>query len=116
MTGQLDKIKRRLGIALDHGEEDDLLRDLVGDAKAYFLGLAGQDEADYKSKYDYIIENVVYKLYQRKGSEAIRQESVDGYTVVYDDWDSFFKPYLKIIERDFGEQSSYRKQGRATFL
>ena len=59
-TQRLKKIKRRLGIAPDDTKEDDLLSDLVEDAESYFKGLTG--EATIDSKYDNMIENVVYKL------------------------------------------------------
>lgn len=111
---QLNKIKRRLGIAFDDTQEDLLLKDLVDDAKSYFLGLANADIFD--DKYNYIIESVVYKLYQRKGSEAITSETLDGYSVTYADWDDLFKPYVKIIDRDFGEDGSYRERGKVRFL
>lgn len=110
---QLDKIKRRLGIDVNDTLEDDLLSDLVEDAKSYFLGLANASSVD--DKYNYIIENVVYKMYQRKGSEAVKSENVDGYSVTYEDWDDYFKPYLKIIDRDFGDNGTYREKGKVMF-
>ena len=110
---QLDKIKRRLGIDVNDTLEDDLLNDLVEDAESYFLGLANASSVD--DKYNYIIENVVYKMYQRKGSEAVKSENVDGYSVTYEDWDDYFKPYLKIIDRDFGDNGTYREKGKVMF-
>ena len=65
---QLAKIKRRLGIAQDDTAENDLLADLVDDAESYFKTLTGSVEIG--SKYNFMIENVVYKLYGRKGSEG----------------------------------------------
>ena len=56
---QLAKIKRRLGIAQDDTAENDLLADLVDDAESYFKTLTGSVEID--SKYNFMIENVVYK-------------------------------------------------------
>lgn len=111
---QLFKIKRRLGISLEDTQENELLKDLVEDAKSYFCGLANIEEVP--EKYNYIIENVVYKLYQRKGSEAVTSESVDGYSVTYESWDELFKPYLKIIQRDFEDDGSYRVKGKVRFL
>ena len=88
---QLAKIKRRLGIAQDDTAENDLLADLVDDAESYFKTLTGSVEIG--SKYNFMIENVVYKLYGRKGSEGVTSETVDGYAVTYDDWGNLFKPY-----------------------
>ena len=113
-TQRLNKIKRRLGIVPDDTKEDDLLSDLVEDAESYFKGLTG--EATIDNKYAYMIENVVYKLYGRKGSEGVTSETVDGYSVTYQDWDNLFKPYMAILNKDFGLDGSQRQKGKVTFL
>lgn len=113
-TQRLKKIKRRLGIAPDDTKEDDLLSDLVEDAESYFKGLTG--EATIDNKYDYMIENVVYKLYGRKGSEGVTSETVDGYAVTYEDWGNLFKPYMAILNKDFGLDGSQRQKGKVMFL
>ena len=111
---QLAKIKRRLGIAQDDTAENDLLADLVDDADSYFKTLTGSVDID--SKYNFMIENVVYKLYGRKGSEGVTSETVDGYSVTYQDWDNLFKPYMAILNKDFGLDGSQRQKGKVTFL
>ncbi len=111
---QLAKIKRRLGIAQDDTAENDLLADLVDDAESYFKTLTGSVEIG--SKYNFMIENVVYKLYGRKGSEGVTSETVDGYSVTYQDWDNLFKPYMAILNKDFGLDGSLREKGKVTFL
>ena len=111
---QLAKIKRRLGIAQDDTAENDLLADLVDDAESYFKTLTGSVEIS--SKYNFMIENVVYKLYGRKGSEGVTFETVDGYSVTYQDWDNLFKPYMAILNKDFGLDGSQRQKGKVTFL
>lgn len=111
---QLVKIKRRLGIAQDDTAENDLLADLVDDAESYFKTLTGSVEIG--SKYNFMIENVVYKLYGRKGSEGVTSETVDGYSVTYQDWDNLFKPYMAILNKDFGLDGSLREKGKVTFL
>ena len=111
---QLAKIKRRLGIAQDDTAENDLLADLVDDAESYFKTLTGS--VDIGSKYNFMIENVVYKLYGRKGSEGVTSETVDGYSVTYQDWDNLFKPYMAILNKDFGLDGSQRQKGKVTFL
>ena len=111
---QLEKIKRRLGIAPADTKENDLLQDLVEDAESYFKGLTGI--AEIASKYNFMIENVVYKLYGRKGSEGVASETVDGYSVTYQDWDNLFKPYMAILNKDFGLDGSQRQRGKAFFL
>ena len=111
---QLAKIKRRLGIAQDDTAENDLLADLVDDAESYFKTLTGS--VDIGSKYNFMIEHVVYKLYGRKGSEGVTSETVDGYSVTYQDWDNLFKPYMDILNKDFGLDGSQRQKGKVTFL
>ena len=111
---QLAKIKRRLGIAQDDTAENDLLADLVDDAESYFKTLTGSVEIS--SKYNFMIENVVYKLYGRKGSEGVTSETVDGYSVTYQDWDNLFKPYMAILNKDFGLDGSQRQKGKVMFL
>ena len=111
---QLAKIKRRLGIAQDDTAENDLLADLVDDAESYFKTLTGSVEIG--SKYNFMIENVVYKLYGRKGSEGVTSETVDGYSVTYQDWDNLFEPYMAILNKDFGLDGSQRQRGKVTFL
>ncbi len=111
---QLAKIKRRLGIDPADSKENDLLQDLVDDAESYFKGLTGITEIE--SKYNFMIENVVYKLYGRKGSEGVTSETVDGYSVTYQDWDNLFKPYMAILNKDFGLDGSQRQKGKVMFL
>ena len=111
---QLAKIKSRLGIAPDDTKENDLLQDLVEDAESYFKSLTGITEID--QKYNFMIENVVYKLYGRKGSEGVTSETVDGYSVTYQDWDNLFKPYMAILNKDFGLDGSLRERGKVVFL
>ena len=111
---QLAKIKRRLGIAQDDTAENDLLADLVDDAESYFKTLTGSVEIS--SKYNFMIENVVYKLYGRKGSEGVTSETVDGYSVTYQDWDNLFTPYMAILNKDFGLDGSQRQKGKVMFL
>ena len=109
---QLSKIKRRLGI-IDH-VENDLICDLIEDAESYFKTLTGTTEVG--KKYNFMIENVVYKLYGRKGSEGVTSETVDGYSVTYQEWDNLFKPYMAILNKDFGLDGSLRERGRIYFL
>lgn len=113
-NARLAKIKRRLGIDPDDTKENDLLADLIDDAESYFKGLTGTATID--SKYHFMIENVVYKLYGRKGSEGVTSETVDGYSVTYQEWDNLFKPYMAILNKDFSLDGSLREKGKVTFL
>lgn len=111
---QLEKIKRRLGIPTIDTAEDELLKDLIEDAESYFKLLTTSSTVD--SKYYFMIENVVYKLYGRKGSEGITSETVDGYSVTYQEWDNLFKPYMAILNKDFRLDGSQRQKGKVMFL
>lgn len=113
-NAQLAKIKRRLGIDPADIKENDLLNDLIEDAESYFKSLTGSVYID--SKYNFMVENVVYKLYGRKGSEGVTSETVDGYSVTYQDWDNLFKPYMAILNKDFGLDGSQRQRGKVFFL
>lgn len=111
---QLEKIKRRLGIPTIDTAEDELLKDLIEDAESYFKLLTTSSTVD--SKYYFMIENVAYKLYGRKGSEGVTSETVDGYSVTYQEWDNLFKPYMAILNKDFGLDGSQRQKGKVVFL
>ena len=91
----LDKIKRRLGIG--DNLQDQLIQDLIGDSQSMFLTITG--EQDIHPNYDFVIEGVVYKLYNRKGDEATESTSIDGYTVKYAQ--GAFDEYMDILTRDF---------------
>lgn len=113
-SAQLAKIKRRLGIPAVDTAEDGLLEDLIEDAESYFKLLTSSSIVD--NKYHFMIENVVYKLYGRKGSEGVTSETVDGYSVTYQEWDNLFKPYMAILNKDFGLDGSQRQKGKVMFL
>lgn len=106
---QLYKIKRRLGI--EDNRQDELLEDLLDDAKSQFKVITGADIVD--EKYEFITRDVALKLYVRKGSEGTASESVDGYSVTYAT--QLFDEYLPILERDFNLNSS-RQSGKVRFL
>ena len=103
---QLDKIKRRLGIS--DTEQDDLLNDLLEDAQSYFIAITGAITVD--PRYKFIINDVTAKLYNRKGSEGMESESVDGYSTSYAQ--DLFSDYMGILERDFNLNDEYRQKGR----
>lgn len=113
-TQRLNKIQRRLGISTDDTLENQLIDDLIEDAESYFKTYTGQATID--EKYNFMIENAVYKMYNRKGSEAVKSETVDGYSVTYEDWDDYFKPYKAILSKDFQLDGSVREHGRLYFI
>ena len=103
---QLDKLKRRLGIS--DTTQDDLLNDLLEDAQSYFIAITGASTVE--TRYEFIINDVTAKLYNRKGSEGMESESVDGYSTSYAQ--DLFSDYVGILERDFGLNDEYRQKGR----
>lgn len=106
----LDKLKRRLGITDE--AQDELLLDLISDAEAYFKAFTRS--IDVPQAYKFIIREVALKLYNRKGSEGMESESVDGYSVKYAS--DLFSDYLELLERDFNLSDEYRKTGTVRFL
>ena len=63
-----------------------------------------------------IFQDRYRKLYGRKGSEGVTSETVDGYSVTYQEWDNLFKPYMAILNKDFGLDGSQRERGKVFFL
>ena len=107
----IEKIKRRLGI--DDDLQDALLSDLIEDAQSQFRIITRQSDID--SKYDFIIVDVVSKMYNRKGSEGMQSETVDGYSVSY--VQSLFADYMPILERDFDlDENNHRQKGKVVFF
>lgn len=111
MPDTLVKIKRRLGILDD--SQDDLLNDLIEDAESHFRAITGALTID--ERYAFIIRGAVAVLYNRKGSESMASETVDGYSVSYRDISSAFDEYMPILERDF-HLSDQRQKGSVRFL
>lgn len=93
----LERLKRRLGIS--DNVQDAILIDIIEDAQAHFLSLSGQEDVD--PKYHYILIDVADVRYNRRGSAGVMSESVDGYSVTYQNVLDDFAPYLNIIQRDF---------------
>lgn len=107
----LPKLKLRLGIVDEL--QDNLLIDLIDSSIEQFLGITGADTV--ATKYRYMILEVALLKYNRKGSEGMKSESVDGYSVTYDTDD--FKSYMWILNRDFGlDERTHREKGQVKFF
>ena len=109
---QLKKLKRRLGIEQVDTEQDELLMDLWEDAEQHFKLLSGASVI--ADKYTFIIRDVTALRYNRKGSEGMNSESVDGYSASYDTGKHDFDDYLSIIDKDFNLAEARR--GKVRFL
>lgn len=107
---QLEKLKRRLGLDLQDDTEDKLLEDIFTDSQSHFMLITGASEVS--PKYEFIIFDVADKRYNRKGSEGLASESVDGYSVTFKDIEDDFKAYFKFLERDFSLNDKLRERGR----
>lgn len=105
---QLEKIKRRLGIT--NLDQDDLLTDLIDDAESHFKLLTGVNEIP--DKFKFMIRDVAIKRYNRKGSEGMSSETVDGYAVNYDNGVSDFSEYLDFLENEFKKKKTRRSSAR----
>lgn len=105
----IEKIKRRLGIS--DSLQDTLISDLVEDSESMFKGITGTSTVG--DEYAYMVEAVVYKLYNRKGSEGIANETVDGYTATY--VFSLFDEFMPILSRDF-QLDDKRQAGAVRFF
>lgn len=80
-NAQIEKMKRRLGISLSDTVQDALLEDILEDAQSAFKVYTGADTVDVR--FEFIVLDVAMKLYNRKGSEGMTSESVDGYQATY---------------------------------
>lgn len=110
IVDQLEKIKRRLGI--EDNLQDELLTDLIEDTMSHFKVLTGVDTIE--DKYSFIVRDVAVLRYNRKGSEGMSSESVDGYSTSYIQED--FKQYMDILERDFNITDKTRKKGKVFII
>lgn len=106
----LARLKRRLGIV--DTKQDELLTDLIEDAESDFKLITGATAVD--EKYSSIIRGVILKRYNRKGSEGMTSETVDGYSVSYGSAKTDFDEYFTILDRDF--ELSERKRGKVRFI
>jgi len=106
----LEKIKRRLGI--EDELQDELLNDLIDDAQSAFKVITGVDTV--ADKYNFMIINVVLKLYNRKGSEGMESENVDGYSVKY--VTGLFDEYMAILDRDFPQDDNPSERRGRVFI
>lgn len=110
-TLMLEKLKRRLGIAETDTEEDKLLQDIISDAISHFMLITKSDIVD--AKYNFIILDVADMRYNRKGSTGMKSESVDGYSVTWQDAKEDFAPYWNLLKDDFDleDNSGDREKG-----
>lgn len=92
--------------------QDNYINKLTSNAFDEFSILTGSE--DIKAKYLFIIEGVVSKRYNRRGSEGLTSENVDGYSVnyqsnMYKELQGDFSEYLTLLEVEYNIKNSARK-------
>lgn len=109
----LQKLQRRLEIS-DDSPELEVLEDVLEDAQSAFKVITGTNTID--EKYNFMVVQVAAQLYNRRGSEGMESENVDGYSVKY--VAGLYDEFWPILERDFKfneEPSGQERQGRVVF-
>lgn len=107
----INKLKRRLSIS--DTLQDDLLKDLLDDASDHFKAITGSFSVP--RALEFIVIDVAEKRYVRKGSAGLDTESVDGYSVSYQDGKSDFDEYMELLDREYGLSKSQREKGWVMF-
>ena len=98
----LKKVKRIRGILTSDTVEDDAILEIIDNVIKHFkvyVGLKISDEVS--DDWDFIISDVVIRQYNRRGSEGMSSESVDGYSVSYEDSENDFKKFDPILKQAF---------------
>ena len=110
------RLKRRHGIEED--EQTIFIEDVVDEVVAYYLAIANEisDKAvtEVSEDHAFIIRGVASKQYNRRGSEGLEQETVDGYRATYVEND--FAEYLSFIEAKHMPDEDNRRGGTAVFI
>lgn len=98
----LKKIKKIRGIPDADTTEDEAILEIVEDVMKHFKAYVGLKMSEGVSDdWSFIISDVVFKQYNRRGSEGMRSESVDGYSVNYEESENDFKKFDPILRQHF---------------
>ena len=103
----------KLDLGLSDTLQDDVFQVLLGRVVDHFMVEYGVDEIE--DKFAFIIEDCVIKRFNRRGSEGASAESVEGHSVSYYANESEFKPYDKMLQREFG-RDGLSSAGSVMFL
>lgn len=96
------KVKRIQGKPVNDTEEDEALKEIINDVIKHFKVYVGLDNnAQVEDTWDFVITDVAIKQYNRRGSEGMRSESVDGYSVSYDESLDDFAKFAALLRGVF---------------
>lgn len=96
------KVKRIQGKQSNDTKEDEALLEIIKDVIKHFKVYVGLSvDANVDDTWDFIITDVAIKQYNRRGSEGMKSESVDGYSVSYDESIDDFAKYVAILRGVF---------------
>lgn len=94
----IEKLARRHGT--EGIEQQYFFEDVVDEVISYYLAIANnisaEDIKEVPEDHSFIIRGVASKQYNRRGSEGLEQEQVDGYRAKYVKND--FDEYMSFIE------------------
>lgn len=102
-TAQLDKIKRLVGYSeslLTDQLEDNVFLDLIESANQEFRLVTGEKD-EIPSQYEFIINDIVAKRYNRRGNQGMKSVSVEGHSISYESPEDDFKPYFKYLRLEY---------------
>lgn len=98
----LQKVKRIRGILTSDTVEDEAIKEIIDGVIKHFKVYVGLPiDAEVSDDWDFIISDVVIRQYNRRGSEGMNSESVDGYSVSYEDSENDFEKFDPILRQAF---------------
>lgn len=96
------KVKRIQGKPGIDTQEDEALLEIIKDVIKHFKVYVGLPvDAKVEDTWDFIITDVAIKQYNRRGSEGMKSESVDGYSVSYDESIDDFAKFSALLRGAF---------------
>lgn len=82
--------------------EDEALLEIIEDVIKHFKVYVGlKPNANVEDTWDFVITDVAIKQYNRRGSEGMSSESVDGYSVSYNESENDFAKFNPILRQSF---------------
>jgi len=112
----IKKLERRHGASGIVQRE--FIEDVVDETVAYYLAIANEisdkEIKEVPEDHSFIIRGVASKQYNRRGSEGMEQEQVDGYRATYIQND--FAEYESFIFNKFKPKDDDHKKGTAVFI
>ena len=98
----LNRIKTLLGVT----DNDELIYEITELTKSKILNYI--NETELPNELEFVLVELAIQRYNRKGSEGIASESVDGKSVSYEDMFENYKPYLDDYISRNGKSKGYK--------